>query len=296
MPKIKINDINIYYEIHGDPTKPTLVFVSGFTSDHTCWAKVVDRYLSDYQVVIFDNRGIGQTDAPEKAYSTAVMADDTIGLLRALKINKAHFVGHSFGGAIVQTIAYKYPERVHSIVLVSSTPTKINERAKQYADVRLEFMESGLVANKVVQKAIVRFITLTCWSREYLSKPAMADSLVQQGFYPISMSGYRGQKSAIETFDSSGWIDKIACRCLIITGDDDVFIDHNEWQKLCAKMRNATFYCIRNVGHMSFVEKPDEFHREFALFLKKQPLEVRDVGLFSTHTCEPEKHVVNARL
>lgn len=278
MPRIRINDIHINYEIHGEATKPTLVFVSGFTADHTVWASVVDRYLADYQILIFDNRGIGGTDAPEDEYTTDMMADDTIGLLDALQIDKAYFVGHSFGGAIVQTIAYKYPSRVHSIVLVCSTPTKIGARAKLYADSRLLLMESEVAANEAFQKVMMHFITATCWGEEYLARPAMASSLVSQGFSSISLAGYAGQKNAIETFDSSEWLDEIGCRCLIIASDDDVFISHKEWRRLSDTMPQASFCCIPDAGHMPFIEKPDNFHRALATFLAPGVLATRDIS------------------
>jgi 3-oxoadipate enol-lactonase len=66
MPKIKINDINMYYEMHG--SGEPIVFISGFSCDHTVWEEVAKKLQNNYQIILFDNRGAGQSDAPDQAY------------------------------------------------------------------------------------------------------------------------------------------------------------------------------------------------------------------------------------
>nr|WP_258956523.1 alpha/beta fold hydrolase [Legionella sainthelensi] len=67
MPRIKVNDISMYYERHGQGEP--IVFIAGFSADHLAWAAIVEYLKEKYQVILFDNRGIGQTDIPEGLYS-----------------------------------------------------------------------------------------------------------------------------------------------------------------------------------------------------------------------------------
>jgi 3-oxoadipate enol-lactonase len=195
MPTIKVNDINIYYETYGQGEP--LVFVAGFSGDHSFCQHIIKNYSNNYQVIVFDNRGIGKSDYPDYAYTTEMMADDTVALIKALNLGPAHFVGASFGGCIVQMIAYKYPALTKSIILVCSFP-KFNIRGKLYSEARLELIKAG-----ATEASIVKFITLLCWSKKYLSKPNMAEKLVASGFFPITITGYENQMHAVKNFDST---------------------------------------------------------------------------------------------
>ena len=118
MPKEKIGDIEMYYQVQGqgDP----LVLIQGLTMDYTGWLLQSSVFSDTYRVVVFDNRGVGRTDAPQEPYTTAQMADDTAGLLDFLKIEKAHILGLSLGGMIAQEFGIKHPDRVKSLILAGT--------------------------------------------------------------------------------------------------------------------------------------------------------------------------------
>ncbi len=117
MPTVKVRDINMYYEIHGEGEP--LVLIHGIL-DISGWSNQIPTLSQRYRVVAFDNRGVGRTDSTEPPYTTAGMADDTAGLLDVLGIDQAHIVGYSLGGAIAQELAIKYPERVKSLILAGA--------------------------------------------------------------------------------------------------------------------------------------------------------------------------------
>src|SRR3990167_9486363 len=115
MPKITANNISMHYEQHG--TGDDLVLIGGLTSDHQVWKSAL-RILSQYfRVLIFDNRGAGQTDTPDLPYTTELMAKDTLALMTALNIPRAHIVGHSLGGCIAQQMALIAPDKVKKLVI-----------------------------------------------------------------------------------------------------------------------------------------------------------------------------------
>lgn len=125
MPTVKANEITLYYEIHG--AGEPLLLISGLNSDHTLYRTIMPRLAEKYQVIIFDNRGVGQSDKPDVPYTIEMMADDTAGLLRELGIERAHILGASMGGRIAADLALRYPQLVKSLILVSTGMKRLKD-------------------------------------------------------------------------------------------------------------------------------------------------------------------------
>jgi 3-oxoadipate enol-lactonase len=262
MPKITANGINLYYEIHGQGE--AVVFVAGFSADHGAWQNIIADFTKSHQVVVFDNRGIGQSDCPDYPYTIEMMADDAIGLVKALQLGPAHFIGHSGGGYIVQNIVYKYPELVKSAVIANAF-NKMDVLGVLYAKTRLEMIQA-----KVPNKFIVKFITMLCWSKKYLSQPGKFDKLVEGSFYPITLQGYKHQLNAMLNFDSSSWLDAIKKPCLIIGADEDLLASAEQVQQMASAIPNAEYFCFENVGHVPMVEQPEVFNKLVLKFIKRK--------------------------
>jgi pimeloyl-ACP methyl ester carboxylesterase len=118
MPTVSANGIDIYYEVHGEGEP--LVLLAGLNSDHHLYRSIVPQLAARYQVLIFDNRGVGQTDKPDIPYSMEMMADDTAGLLEAVGIRDANILGTSMGGRIAVALALRHRELVKRLILVST--------------------------------------------------------------------------------------------------------------------------------------------------------------------------------
>jgi 3-oxoadipate enol-lactonase len=262
MPKIKVNNVNLYYKTYGQGQP--LIFVTGFSGDHTIWNNIISAYSDKYQVIIFDNVGSGKSDCPDWPYTAEMMADDLAGLMRALNIGPAHVVGASFGGVIVQYFAHKYPKLIKSAVLACSL-SKPNARVNLYADGRFELIKAN-----APNSAIIRFITLICWSANYLNTPGTAEKLVQLGFTPITTKGYELQLGALKTVDSSKFLNQLKCPFLVLVGDDDVFINVDEGEYLRDTIPGAEFYCFKNVGHLPHFEQPEVFNKLVLDFIAKK--------------------------
>jgi pimeloyl-ACP methyl ester carboxylesterase len=119
MPKILANGIQIHYQRKG--TGPDVVLLHGITANLAMWfTKVFPELAKEYRVTAYDLRGHGRSDLPVCGYDSHTMTQDLLGLLDALGIEKARFVGHSFGGAVAMHLALLHPERVEGIVLLDS--------------------------------------------------------------------------------------------------------------------------------------------------------------------------------
>lgn len=114
------NGLKLAYVELGNPKGEPLLLLHGFTDTSRSWS-LVAPYLSDYRLLIPDQRGHGAADAPRCCFSTSVYADDARQFLDVLGVERAAVVGHSMGSMIAITMAADYPERVSRIALVGST-------------------------------------------------------------------------------------------------------------------------------------------------------------------------------
>jgi len=115
MPEARINGISINYSVEGKGEP--LFLIMGFSGSKMAWYFQRRAFRKHFQVVTFDNRGVGESGKPAGPYSMQMFVDDTVGLMDHLGIEKAHILGVSMGGMIAQHIAISHPERVRKLVL-----------------------------------------------------------------------------------------------------------------------------------------------------------------------------------
>jgi len=115
MPRVSIGDAEIYYEEAGQGEP--LLLVPGLSGQGSFWSQQVEAFKRDFRVIVHDHRGAGRSTHSNIKYSVEQMADDVLRLMDALKIESAHLVGHSTGGAIGQVLALEHRPRLRSLVL-----------------------------------------------------------------------------------------------------------------------------------------------------------------------------------
>jgi pimeloyl-ACP methyl ester carboxylesterase len=256
MPTSKINDITLYYESHGQGEP--VVLIAGFGSDHTVWGGIVNLLKDSHQVIVLDNRGIGQTDVPTGIYSIKQMAQDVIALCDHLGVKKAHFVGNSMGGFIVQSLAYHYPDRTKSI-LISNSTTNAQCCFNIYLAAQLELLKA--------EAPLISLIKSSCswvFSYGFLSQPEVFANLVQLTLdnpYPFTITGYEGQYAAIKAFDSRQWINQINVSTLVMGADEDLIFNEKSVKSLADSILGSTYFSFSHCGHLPFIEYPEKFAR-----------------------------------
>jgi 3-oxoadipate enol-lactonase len=120
MPFVAVRDLNIYYEIRG--TGPRLLIISGTGGDLRRSPSFFDLPIArDFEILAFDQRGLGQTSKPDFPYTMADYAADAEGLLEALDWDRCLVMGISFGGMVAQEFALRYPQRVEKLVLACTS-------------------------------------------------------------------------------------------------------------------------------------------------------------------------------
>jgi 3-oxoadipate enol-lactonase len=121
MPIAKVRDIEVYYERHGEG--PPLLFISGTGGDLRVKPNLFDGPLAKvFDVLAYDQRGLGQTSKPDIPYSMADYADDAAGLMDALGWKSAKVIGVSFGGMVAQEFVLRHPGKVERLVLACTSP------------------------------------------------------------------------------------------------------------------------------------------------------------------------------
>jgi aminoacrylate hydrolase len=116
MPHANLRDgATLYFETHG--SGPPLMLVTGLGGVATFWEPHVEAFARHFTVILHDHRGCGRSALSRIDYSVEQMADDALQLMDALGIGRAHWVGHSTGGAMGQAIAIDHPGRIDRLVL-----------------------------------------------------------------------------------------------------------------------------------------------------------------------------------
>src|SRR5689334_11085038 len=119
MPRVKLDDVEIYYEERGDG-RP-VIFLSETACDGEVWKIFqVPEFSKDHRVIIHDYRGTGQSGKPSNDYTTRIFVDDVVALMDHLHAEDAIVVGHSMGGRVAQLLALDHPQKVHKLVLAST--------------------------------------------------------------------------------------------------------------------------------------------------------------------------------
>jgi 3-oxoadipate enol-lactonase len=119
MARANVNGIDLYYEHHG--SGPALLLVPGLGADTRLFGGVTGPLATRYQVIVFDPRGAGQSDKPPGPYTIEQMANDAVGLLDLLGIDRAVVVGYSMGGRIALSLVLDHPTRVRRLVLAATS-------------------------------------------------------------------------------------------------------------------------------------------------------------------------------
>jgi pimeloyl-ACP methyl ester carboxylesterase len=263
MPTARVGDIDVAYETFGEG--PPLVMIMGLTGSRGHWRGFPERFADRHRVVTFDNRGAGESSAPNGPYSTAQMAMDTLGLLDHLEVESAAIFGVSMGGMIAQELALRAPKRVAKLVLGC---TSYGGRTALPPDPEVVGAFSN-IGRGGAEASIRRLISPNFSGRFLAERPDVIDELVAYGLaHRMSPAGFEGQLAAVATHDVALRASAIRNRTLLLTGDVDRLIPGRNSELLAAEIRGSRVVTLEGVGHMFWIEAPDAAERAMREFLQ----------------------------
>ena len=262
MPIVQANGININYEERGEGDP--LILIMGLGADGSFWELHAEVYEKHFRCILMDNRGAGLSDKSEGPYTTDMMADDTVGLMDALGIEKARVAGISMGGAIAQSLALRHPEKVQSMVLVSTWA-----RCDTYAKVVFEhFKKMRAVADP---GDFMELLHLWIFAADY-TEANHADLIQGQqdardAENPMPQHAFDAQCDACITHDTLDELDKIQVPTLITIGTADIFTPYNFSEAIHNGIEGSEMFVLERVGHAHHWEKLEEFNSKTTAFL-----------------------------
>ncbi len=265
MPKARVGDIEMYYMEAG--AGQPLVLIMGFGGDHAAWGFQLGAFAERYRVIAFDNRGAGQTDAPDRPCTIPLMADDTLGLMDALSIDRAHLLGVSMGGMIAQELALAHPHRVRSLHLgctLARPDGYSRARGAAWTEIR-----TGL-SPEAALRAIFPWLFAPS---TYNERPEFVEQLLQKALanpYRQSLTGFLRQRSAIEAHDTLGRLGAIRSPTLVSVGEDDILAPPRFSRELATRIPGAELRIVEGAGHVYFWERPETFNALCLDFLARQ--------------------------
>lgn len=241
MEKVNVNGIYIAYNRIGSG-KP-LVLVHGYPLDHTIWNEVLPLLENEFDIILPDLRGFGQSDGVESQYKLTDMAADIAGLLDHLGIQQTVIAGHSMGGYISLAFARTYSERVLGLGLVASqAAADPPERKQGRYEAAAEIMESGVgpVAESMPAK-LTPDERVQAYARDLIAAQR-----------PVGLAG--ALKAMAERDDSTSALSGFQFPVAMVHGAADELIPVQRAQEIKAAIPSATLIELPGVGHMPMME------------------------------------------
>jgi pimeloyl-ACP methyl ester carboxylesterase len=264
MPKVKVNGIDLHYVEAG--TGDPLLMIMGFGGDHLAWAFQVPALSTRYRVITFDNRGAGQSTVPDESYSTRQMAEDAMGLLDALGVERAHILGVSMGGMIAQEVALNHPRRVRSLQLHCTYA-----RPDAYMLALMDRWRA--IREKATPEDWLRTVALWLFSpHTYRERPDFVEMVVQTGLanpHPFTYTGFLRQGEAVRGHDALDRLPTLRCPTLVSVAEDDILVPPRFSREVAAAIPGAQFRVIEEAAHGYFWERAETFNTMCLDFLER---------------------------
>ncbi len=212
MPFITANKLRQFYRLEGISGRPLLVLSHSISTDHSLWDPQMPDLLRHFQVLRYDTRGHGASDAPPGEYSVEQLGRDAVALVNELGIDKFAWCGLSMGGAVGQWIALNFPGRITQLILANTSP-RFGDASTWNS--RIQSVREGGMA------AIVEFVMRRFFSEKSRGGDNPYVSSTRAGFLGTDPVGYLGCCAALRDFDGRSLLQNINIPCLVIAGDAD---------------------------------------------------------------------------
>ncbi len=265
MPHIRVNDINLYYELHGSPNAPVLVLNNGIIMNAaSSWVFQTKALSAHYRVLQYDCRGQGQSDHPESPYSMEMHADDLAALLLALDIDSAHIAGISYGGEVAQAFALKYPEKTRSLILID-TVSEVGTELRLVVDSWVDALKA--------EDPLAFFNATVPWnfSSAWIEANSAILENAKERYKLLDFPAVIRLCDAFFAVDFTERLAEINIPTCIMVGERDLLKGISYAEILKAAIPHAEYHVLMGAGHASCWERPEEFNSVLLGFLAKQP-------------------------
>ncbi len=255
---IKVNGVDVAYRFDGSRDGPVLLVANSLMANGSMWDWNVPAFADRYRVLRYDKRGHGSSGLSAGPYSIAQLADDAIGLLDALGIAKAHFMGLSIGGMIGQQLGARFPERIYSLSLCN-TASEMPPRSLW--EERFEIARTQGIAG-LVDGTIKRWFTAP-----FIERAPKDIEKVRQMILGTNVDGYMACGSAVRDMAQSTMLLKIKTPTLVLSGRYDPACTVEQGIVLHRLIDGSKMVVLEDAAHLSNIEQAVAFNRTVREFI-----------------------------
>jgi 3-oxoadipate enol-lactonase len=240
-----------------DQIRSTLLMVMGYGGSLCIWPEtLVNKLAEKYDVVTYDNRGTGLSFLPENEtdYSTKSMADDINEVVKALDLKQIHLMGYSMGGCIAIEYAHKYPGKVQSLFLLSTTGG-----GKLFAkpDKALTYALANPEGKSLWEIYVFTFGLM--YSAEAFARvePKLKAIYEMAKFHPTRPQALKGHSRAFKYFDAADYVGQLTMPITILSGADDRIMPVGNSRALAQALPHANLVIVPDCEHGVHIEEED---------------------------------------
>lgn len=255
---IKVNGIDVAYRFDGPKDGRVLLVANSLMANGSMWDGNVPALADRYRVLRYDKIGHGGSSLGTGPYSISKLADDALGLLDALSIEKAHFMGLSIGGMIGQQLGARFPERILSLVLCN-TASEMPPRSLW--EERFEIARTQGIAG-LVDGTIKRWFTAP-----FIERAPQEIEKVRQMILGTSLDGYIACGSSVRDMAQSTMLLKIKTPTLVLSGRDDPACTVEQGTVLHRLIDHSKMVVLEQAAHLSNIEQPEAFNKAVRQFI-----------------------------
>ncbi|TNF37678.1 MAG: alpha/beta fold hydrolase [Deltaproteobacteria bacterium] len=254
MPKATLDDIQLHYDVAGSGTPVLLIM--GLSVPGTAWRFQSAALSQRHRVAWFDNRGVGQSDAPPPPYTMAGLAADACGLMDHLGWQDAHVVGISMGGMVAQHLALDHRARVRTLTLIATSAGGALARIPKAAGA-WHFLRAMLGPRRGRIDATARLLFPPAFrKREEMTR--IYEILREDFGTRPPEAGRKGQLRAVFAHDTRRRLGELAgLPTLVIKPEADVLVRPTENERLHASIPGSTILRLPGAGHGLLRQVPD---------------------------------------
>jgi 3-oxoadipate enol-lactonase len=263
MPKVQANGVQLYYELAGPADAPVVMLSNSLGTRLEMWDRQMSTLAERYRLLRYDSRGHGRSDAPGGPYTIDLLADDALGLLDALGIERAHFCGLSMGGMVGQVLGARHGDRLISLALCS---TACHMPPPELWDERIRLaMEEGMMA--LVDAVVERWFT-----EPFRREPCITVDRVRRMIIDTPAHGYAACCAAIRDMDLRELITAIRLPTLVIVGDKDPATPPDKAAEIQSRIPGAKLEVVPDAAHLLNIEQDVAFDAALMSLLDRHPV------------------------
>jgi 3-oxoadipate enol-lactonase len=268
MPTARVGHLRFFYDVEGGG-EPALLLM-GLGGEHHGWDFQRKELARKHRIVLLDNRDAGASDEARGAYGIADMAQDALGVMDHLGIERFHVIGASMGGAIAQQVVLQAPPRIASLVLASTWGR---------TDAFLQAILGGwrLLVERLAPEEFLRVQMPWAFTHRFLASPSpeLAAWQAARAGQPLlkSVAAYQRQVDACLGHDTLDILSLLRVPTLVLVGEDDILTPPRYARAIAAAMPvGSEVVVIPASGHACFLETPKPFTERVLRFLQRHPI------------------------